>query len=408
MIASRSTFALAATVLAISVGCGSGPGEVTTAAPDGDAPAETAADALVMGPQVYGDALGAGWSDGSSAARDLANASPVYSGARSISVDFGPRTTLHLRHAGLSAAALTHLELRVNGGSVAGKALLVYATVGGAERTRKALAPYCNGGTIRANAWTRCRVPIADLGVAGATIDGLVVEEAAGQSLSRTYFDAIGFLGRALSVSVSVSPATATVAPGGAVAFAAAVSGGSNGAVTWSVQEPSGCGTVTAAGVYTAPPNAATCHVVATSVADPSRSATATATVVASQQTVRVTATPSSAGVRACRTLALTATVTGTADTGVTWSMQEGAAGGTVTAAGLYTAPTSAGVYHAIATSRADPAARAAVTLSVTDEILGVEVAPGSVTVAPGGQVLFTATVTTSCGAFTTTRTAPN
>ena len=49
-----------------------------------------------------------------------------------------------------------------------------------------------------------------------------------------------------------------------------------------------------------------------------------------------------------------TATVTGALDTVVTWSVKEGATGGSITTAGLYTAPAKAGTYHVVATSKAD------------------------------------------------------
>jgi Galactose oxidase, central domain len=46
----------------------------------------------------------------------------------------------------------------------------------------------------------------------------------------------------------------------------------------------------------------------------------------------------------------------GTTNLDVTWSVQEGAAGGSITAAGVYTAPSLPGTYHVVATSVVDPA----------------------------------------------------
>ena len=54
---------------------------------------------------------------------------------------------------------------------------------------------------------------------------------------------------------------------------------------------------------------------------------------------IGVSVAPASASVGPDAMQPFTATVTGTANTSVTWSVQEGAAGGTVTGAGLYTAP---------------------------------------------------------------------
>ena len=59
------------------------------------------------------------------------------------------------------------------------------------------------------------------------------------------------------------------------------------------------------------------------------------------------------------------ATVTGSSDQAVTWKVVEGSAGGTVTSAGAYAAPSAAGTYHLMATSHADPAASDTATISV-------------------------------------------
>jgi hypothetical protein len=62
---------------------------------------------------------------------------------------------------------------------------------------------------------------------------------------------------------------------------------------------------------------------------------------------------------------AFTATVFGISNQTVTWSIQEGSAGGAITSAGLYTAPTSSGVFHVVATSATNVAVngRAVVTV---------------------------------------------
>ncbi|HEY7726768.1 MAG TPA: hypothetical protein VH880_15645, partial [Anaeromyxobacteraceae bacterium] len=159
----------------------------------------------------------------------------------------------------------------------------------------------------------------------------------------------------AQSVAVTVSPSTVALAPGGGATFTAQVTGAVNTAVIWSVAEGAAGGAVTAGGAYTAPAAAGTFHVVATSEAEPTASATATVTVSAAPLPVTVTISPPSASVDACRTVTFTATVTGAADTRVTWSVTEGASGGGVTTAGVYTAPAAAGTFHVVATSRADP-----------------------------------------------------
>lgn len=92
-------------------------------------------------------------------------------------------------------------------------------------------------------------------------------------------------------------------------------------------------------------------------------------------------------------TQSFTATVTGTTNTSVSWSIQEGSPGGTITSAGLYTAPTTASTYHVIATSQADTGATASATVTVLSpannpvpQILGLS--PSSVQVGTSSQTL--------------------
>jgi hypothetical protein len=208
------------------------------------------------------------------------------------------------------------------------------------------------------------------------------------------------------AVNVAVAPGQVEVAPSTQVGFAAVVTGTANTSVTWGVQEPLG-GSVTATGLYTAPASAGTFHVVATSQADATKQGVATVTVSAPPPPpppIAVTVTPATGAVDACQTLQLGATVTGTTNTAVTWSVQEGAAGGTVASNGLYTAPSGPGTYHAVATSAADPTKTAVATLTVSEHVLSVAVTPAAITLSPGGTAQFTATVTNTCGVFTAAR----
>lgn len=88
------------------------------------------------------------------------------------------------------------------------------------------------------------------------------------------------------SVSIGITPTQASMDPNSTMTFAATVTGTALTAVTWAVAEASGCGTATQAGVYSSPATANTCHVVVTSQADPSKTASA-----------RVTVNPAPAGV---------------------------------------------------------------------------------------------------------------
>ena len=82
------------------------------------------------------------------------------------------------------------------------------------------------------------------------------------------------------SISVAVTPSVASTAPGGTLAFQASVTGttaGQSTAVTWSVA--AGGGTIDQTGAYVAPATAGTYAAVATSVADPTKTGTATVNV---------------------------------------------------------------------------------------------------------------------------------
>jgi hypothetical protein len=214
-------------------------------------------------------------------------------------------------------------------------------------------------------------------------------------------------------VQVVVSPATATVAAGAERQFAAAVTGTANTAVTWSLQEGVAAGAVDATGLYVAPAAAGTFHVVATSVADPSRSDVALVTVTATPPpppppppppAVTVTVTPRSGTVDECQALTFQASVAGTTNGAVTWSLQEGATAGTISTGGVYTAA-AAGTYHVVATSVADPTKADVVPVVVNVRVLGVAVSPATITVPASGTTTFTANVTTTCGTFASLRT---
>ena len=205
-------------------------------------------------------------------------------------------------------------------------------------------------------------------------------------------------------ISVAINPTNATLIAGGSLTFAATVSNASNQGVSWSVQEGSAGGTITSAGIYTAPATGGTYHVVATSQVDPTKYAIATVAVTL-PPTVTVSVSPASASVDACQIQTFACAVSGSSNTVCTWSVLE-SGGGSITAAGAYTAPAAGGTYHVVATSQADPAKSQTATVTVTERIVSVTVSPSTVSIAAGGTQQFAATVTTTCGTFTQTATA--
>ncbi|HYS11311.1 MAG TPA: hypothetical protein VEP66_21420 [Myxococcales bacterium] len=197
-------------------------------------------------------------------------------------------------------------------------------------------------------------------------------------------------------ISVAVIPRNASVVTGGSLPFTATVSGTSGNqstAVTWSVQE-SGGGSINASGQYTAPGSTGTYHVIATSVADTSKKDTATVSVT-STPVIAVSVSPGAVSTLTGGTIPFTATVTGTTtgqSTAVTWSVQE-SGGGSVSASGVYTAPSSGGTYHVVATSVADTSKKDTATVTVTAPVITVAVSPQATETTPGGSLSFSAAV---------------
>ena len=177
-------------------------------------------------------------------------------------------------------------------------------------------------------------------------------------------------------VSVSISPTTASVEINNTAQFTATVRNTSNTAVNWLVNDVAGgnttVGTISASGLYTAPaavpdPNSVT--VKAVSQADTSKSASATVTITL---VIGISVAPTTATVPAGATQQFTATVENTADTSVTWKVNDVTGGnstlGTITTSGLYTAPLSpppSGTVTVTAASVVNPVRTASATVTI-------------------------------------------
>ncbi len=167
-------------------------------------------------------------------------------------------------------------------------------------------------------------------------------------------------------ISVTVTPDSVTVLQDATQAFTAKVTGTTNTAVTWSVEESSG-GTIDSAGLYTPPQNGAgTFHVIATSKANSSAGGAAVITVPLPQ--VRIDPVAVTLHLGGMQTFA--ATVSGLTNPAVNFTIQE-SAGGLIDSAGLYTAPTDAGFYHVVATSVDETTVTASATVTVTTSSSG-------------------------------------
>jgi hypothetical protein len=212
------------------------------------------------------------------------------------------------------------------------------------------------------------------------------------------------YVGAGSPVVVTVSPSSATVLVTQTQQFSAQVTGTNNTAVTWSVSgigcAGTSCGTVSQNGLYTAPstqPTPSSVTVTATSQADSTRSGSAIVTIAPN---IVVSVSPTTAQVTTGQQAQFTATVTGSKNTSVTWSISgtgcSGKACGTISAAGLYTAPGQVPNPPNItvtATAQADPSKYATATVTVNAPVT-VTVVPQTAQVVINAQQQFVATVT--------------
>lgn len=192
------------------------------------------------------------------------------------------------------------------------------------------------------------------------------------------------------SSGLTVSPGHVAMAPQEQQVFTATPASDAAGqaapvSIQWVVKEGASGGTISSAGLYTAPGSTGTFHVVATSATDPGVSATAevsvsTPAVTISVSPTRTTLSPGGAVTFAC-------TVKNAANSSCSWSVKEGADHGTITAAGVYTAPAGNTTATVVAVANADTSKTAAATVQVGTAIAGTwtNVTPSSLSLDPNG-----------------------
>jgi len=177
-----------------------------------------------------------------------------------------------------------------------------------------------------------------------------------------------------LTTTITLMPPVAlTVAPGvvglpvsGTQQFTATVTNANNTGVTWSV-DPAGIGSISPTGLYTAPSTLngqQAVSVIATSLADATRSASATVTL-GTTPAPTISINPLSAALYPAQTEQFTTTVTNVTDSAVTWSISP-AGTGSIDLNGVYTAPDSIGSQQTVtvtATSQSDPSLSASATV---------------------------------------------
>jgi len=152
----------------------------------------------------------------------------------------------------------------------------------------------------------------------------------------------------AQGIKVEITPQSVSLVAGAKQQYKATVTGTADQRVTWYVESHLGgnniSGTIDANGLYTAPasaPNPSQVVVTAIAVADTTKRATTYLNI--KSLPIVITVVPSVVTVNLAQSQQFTATVSGTPNTKVTWTVNGAAGGnatvGTVDANGLYTAP---------------------------------------------------------------------
>jgi hypothetical protein len=213
------------------------------------------------------------------------------------------------------------------------------------------------------------------------------------------------------TVTLSVAPASSTLAPGGTQQFLATVTGASNASVTWEVNGATGgnatVGSISAAGLYLAPATAPPSAITVTAISDANGTTSASAQVmIAASGTGAISVTTSPSGVTVVytsTTQAFGATVTGESNTAVNWEVNGVAGGsstvGTIDDTGLYTAPgavPSQPLVIITAVSQADATVSGSYPITIVTAPAATQ--PGPQTISPGGTANFSISLNPNTG----------
>ena len=179
------------------------------------------------------------------------------------------------------------------------------------------------------------------------------------------------------AASISVVPGSAKPFAGARVQFSAVVQNASNPAVTWQVNTIAGgnatFGTIDSSGMYKAPavvPSQPTVTVTAALQMDPSKTASSTVTI---QPDSSLSISPALASFTLSQSLQFQVSTPGFSNSDAAWSVDGVAAAntnavtGTISAAGLYTAPATPGIHVIGAKLIANPSVGGTAVSYVTD-----------------------------------------
>lgn len=232
-----------------------------------------------------------------------------------------------------TSAPVGSFTIRLNGSNFGPNSVVKFGDVALATTLLSSIGLQATGTATAVQVGTKIPITITNTGLGGTT-----------SSIVKLSITA------AAPVTVNVTPATAAIPAATTRQFSATVTGSANTEVTWGVNGMTGgnatVGTISSTGLYTAPvtvptPNNVT--VQAISVATASSLGVATVTIQPPATPVVVTLTPITTMLTPGATQQFNATVSGSANTAVTWSVNSIGGGnatvGTVSTAGLYTAP---------------------------------------------------------------------
>lgn len=128
---------------------------------------------------VYDTALASGWQNWSWAKADL-SVEVNGSARKPIRVVAGPYQALYLHHDPFSTTGLTQLTMLIQGSAPDGE-VRIFALIDGKAVGEGRPVKLSNTG------WTEVVTPLATLGVAGKSIDGIWVQNATGADLPKFY-----------------------------------------------------------------------------------------------------------------------------------------------------------------------------------------------------------------------------
>lgn len=199
-------------------------------------------------------------------------------------------------------------------------------------------------------------------------------------------------------VAVSINPGSPSVAVNGQLTFSASVTGHSEVNVTWEVLAGTATGSVAPATastttVFTAGGTPGTCQVRARSVADTSKTATATVTITGPSG---FAVTPASLRIAPGTGQQFTAWLNGAATTAVTWSLQNfstPSATASIDAGGLLAAGSTVTTFEVKAVNQASPSQSATALVTVATEVTVQIVGPAASTISTLDAVAFSAAV---------------